>query len=49
MKQKPYNNLTKSERISMKKTSERRDIIITKAEEGGAVVIVAVKDSDKRS
>ena len=33
----------------MKKTSERRDIIITKAEEGGAVVIVAVKDSDKRS
>ena len=47
MKQKPYNNLTKSERISMKKISERRDIIITK--EGGAVVIVAVKDSDKRS
>ena len=33
----------------MKKISERRDIIITKAEEGGAVVIVAVKDSDKRS
>ena len=31
----------------MKKISERRDIIITK--EGGAVVIVAVKDSDKRS
>ena len=49
MKQKPYNNLTKSERTSMKKISERRDIIITKAEEGGAVVIVAVKDSDKRS
>ena len=49
MKQKPYNNLTKSERISMKKISERRDIIITKAEEGGAVVIVAVKGSDKRS
>ena len=44
MKEKRYNNLTKSERTSMKGLSEREDIIITKADKGGAVVIVDVKD-----
>ena len=39
MKEKPYNNLIKSER----KLSEREDIIIAKADKGGAVVIVDVK------
>ena len=45
MKEKPYNNLIKSERTSMKELSEREDIIITKADKGGAVVIVDVKGS----
>ena len=49
MKEKPYNNLTKSERTSMKELSERVDIIITKAEKGGAVVIVDVKDYIKQA
>ena len=44
MKEKRYNNLTKSERTSMKELSEREDIIITKADKGGAVVIADVKD-----
>ena len=44
MKEKPYNNLTINERTSMKELSEREDIIITKADKGGAVVIVDVKD-----
>ena len=43
MKEKPYNNLIKSERTSMKELSEREDIIITKADKGGAVVIGDVK------
>ena len=38
------NNLTKSQRTSMKELSEREDIIITKADKGGAVVIADVKD-----
>ena len=45
MKEKPYNNLIKSERTSMKELSEREDIIITKADKGGAVVIGDVKGS----
>ena len=38
MKEKPYNNL-----------SEREDIIITKDDKGGAVVIVYVKDYIKEA
>ena len=49
MKEKPCNNLTKSERTSMKELSERVDIIITKADKGGAVVIVDVKDYIKQA
>ena len=49
MKEKPYNNLTKSERTSMKELSERVGITITKAEKGGAVVIVDVKDYVKQA
>ena len=49
MKEKPYNNLTKSERTSMKELSERVGIIITKADKGGAVVIVDVKDYIKQA
>ena len=44
MKEKPYNNLTNGERTSMKELSERENIIIAKADQGGAVVIVDVKD-----
>ena len=43
MKEKPYNNLTKNERTSMKKLSREEDIIITKVDIGGAVVIVDVQ------
>ena len=43
MKEKPYNNLTKNERASMKKLSREEDIIITKVDKGGAVVIVDVQ------
>ena len=43
MKEKPYNNITKNERKSMKGLSEREDITITKADKGGAVVIADVK------
>ena len=39
MKEKPYNNLTKNERKSMKGLGEREDIIIPKANKGGAVVL----------
>ena len=49
MKEKPYNNLTKNERTSMKELSEREDIITTKADKGGAVVIVDVKDYIKEA
>ena len=49
LKEKPYNNLTKTERTSMKQISERGDIIITKADKGGAVVIVDVKDYIKEA
>ena len=44
MKEKPYNNLTNGERTSMKELTERENIIIAKADKGGAVVIVNVKD-----
>ena len=49
MKEKPYNNLTKNKRTSMKELSEREDIIITKADKGGVVVIVDVKDYIKEA
>ena len=49
MKEKPYNNLTTNERTSMKELSEREDIIITKTDKGGAVVIVDVKDYIKEA
>ena len=49
MKEKPYNNLTKNKRTSMKELSEREDIIISKANKGGAVVIVDVKDYIKEA
>ena len=48
-KEKPYSNLKKPERTSMKELSEREDIIITKADKGGAVVIVDVKDYIKEA
>ena len=52
MKEKSYNNLTKSERTSMKKLYEQEDIIITKADIGGVVAIVAVinykKEAERR-
>ena len=45
MTETPYNNLTKNERTSTKERErEREDIVITKADKGGAVVIVDVKD-----
>ena len=49
MKEKPYNNLTKSVRTSMKELSEWEDIIITKVDKVGAVVIVDVKDHIKEA
>ena len=49
MKGKPYNILTKIERTSMKELSEQEDIIITKADKGGARVIVDVKDYIKEA
>ena len=49
MKEKRYNNLTKSERTSMKELSEREDIINTKADKGGGIVIVDVKDYIKEA
>ena len=49
MKEKPFNNLTKNERTSMKELSEREDIVITKDDKGGAVVIVDVKDYIKEA
>ena len=49
MKEKLYSNLAKHERASMKKLSERQDIIITKADKGRAIVKVGVKDDIKEA
>ena len=49
MKEKPCNNLTKNERRSVKELSKREDIRITKADKGGVVVIVGVKDYIKEA
>ena len=43
MKEKPQ-NLRKNENTNMKRESEQEDIIITKADKGGAVDIVLVKN-----
>ena len=42
-KPQPFNNLTKDERKAWQELSERDDIIIKKADKGGAAVIVDVK------
>ena len=49
IKEKPYDNLTKNQSTSMKELSEWEDIIITKADKGGAVVIVGKKDYIKEA
>ena len=41
---KGYSNLSKGGRIAKKELSDHTDIIITKANKGGAVVIIDVKD-----
>ena len=43
-KTKGYSNLSKGGRIAMKELSDHTEIIITKADKGGAVVIMDVKD-----
>ena len=43
-KNKYYNNLTKGERKALKELADRNDIIIAKADKGGAVVIIDVED-----
>ena len=40
----PRDNLTKSERKALLNLQKRNDIIITKADKGGAVVILDIKD-----
>ena len=44
-----YNNLTKGERKALKELADRNDIIITKADNGEAVVIIDVKDYVKEA
>ena len=44
-----YNNLTKGERKALKELADRNDIIITKADKGGAVVIIDVEDYVKEA
>ena len=39
----------KNKRTSMKELSEQEDFVITKADKGGAIVIVAVKDYIKET
>ena len=48
-KNKYYNNLTKGERKALKELADRIDIIITKADQGGAVVIIDVDDYVKEA
>ena len=43
------NNLTKRERKTLKELADRNDIIITKANKGGAVVIIDVEDYIKEA
>ena len=44
-----YNNLTKGERKALKELADRNDIIITKADKGGAVVIIDIDDYIKEA
>ena len=48
-KNKYSNNLTKGERKALKELADRDDIIITKADKGGAVVIIDVEDYIKEA
>ena len=48
-KNKYYNNLLKGERKVLKELADQNDIIITKADKGGAVVIIDVKDYVKEA
>ena len=43
-KPQPFNNLTKGERKALQELREIDDIVIAKADEGGPVVIIDVKD-----
>ena len=49
MKEKPYKNLAKNKKASMKELRNREDLIITKFGKGGAVAIVDVKDYIKKA
>ena len=44
-----YNNLIKGERKSLKGLADRNDMIITKADKGGAVAIIDVEDYVKEA
>ena len=44
-----YNNLTKGQKKALKELADRNDIIITKADKGGAVVIIDVDDYVKEA
>ena len=48
-KNKYYNNLAKRERKTLKELADRNDIIITKADKGGVVVIIDVEDYVKEA
>ena len=48
-KNKYYNNLTKGERKALKELADQNDINITKADKGGAVVIIDVEDYVKEA
>ena len=43
-KPQPFSSLTKGDRKSLQNLSERDDIVITKADKGGVVVIIDAKD-----
>ena len=43
-KPQPFNNLTKGKRKALQELSERNDIVITKVDKGGTVVIRDIKD-----
>ena len=44
IERKPYNNLTKEELDALDELQKRDDLIFTKADKGGALVIIDVKD-----
>ena len=48
-KNKYYNNLIKGEKKVLKELAGQNDIIITKADKGGAAVIIDIKDYVKKS